>query len=146
MDKVTRIGVSLEPELLERFDELIENKGYSSRSEAIRDLVRDSLSEMDLKNDDLIVTGAIIIVIDTSVTGIYERLGFITRKWASVFVSNTDTILDMNNKLSIIIAEGRLADLRSFVTELISVKGVRRGKLTMVAPKTGNLHHIGMRS
>ena len=45
MDGVTRIGVSLEPELLKAFDESISKKGYVSRSEAIRDLVRDSLAE-----------------------------------------------------------------------------------------------------
>jgi Arc/MetJ-type ribon-helix-helix transcriptional regulator len=49
MDGVSRIGVSLEPELLKRFDESISKKGYVSRSEAIRDLVRDSLAENEWK-------------------------------------------------------------------------------------------------
>ena len=51
MEGVTRIGVSLEPELLDKFDKSIHEKGYVSRSEAVRDLIRDSLAENEWKND-----------------------------------------------------------------------------------------------
>ena len=57
MDTVTRIGVSLEPELLNAFDESISKKGYVSRSEALRDLVRDSLAENSWKNDNTEMRG-----------------------------------------------------------------------------------------
>ncbi|HKM13675.1 MAG TPA: ribbon-helix-helix protein, CopG family, partial [Candidatus Methanomethylophilaceae archaeon] len=57
MEGVTRIGVSLEPELLKEFDASISTKGYVSRSEAIRDLVRDSLAENEWKNDEEYMTG-----------------------------------------------------------------------------------------
>ena len=66
MDGVTRIGVSLEPELLKAFDESISKKGYVSRSEAIRDLVRDSLAENEWKNEDEWMVGTIVMVYDTS--------------------------------------------------------------------------------
>ena len=72
MDNVTRIGVSIEPELLDEFDELIIRKGYSSRSEALRDLIRDSLAEQDWKNPEQYMVGTITIitkdVTDTRVT------------------------------------------------------------------------------
>ncbi|MCK4717212.1 MAG: ribbon-helix-helix protein, CopG family, partial [Thermoplasmata archaeon] len=51
MDKVTRIGVSLEPKLLEAFDRLIEKEGYGNRSEAIRDVLRKHL--MDVGKEDV---------------------------------------------------------------------------------------------
>ena len=68
MESVTRIGVSLEPELLKAFDESISKKGYVSRSEALRDLVRDSLAENSWKNDDTEMIGVIITVIDLRAT------------------------------------------------------------------------------
>lgn len=74
MDGVTRIGVSLEPELLKLFDESISKKGYASRSEAIRDLVRDSLAENEWKNMDEWVVGTIVIVYDHSSSAVGEKL------------------------------------------------------------------------
>ncbi len=52
MDSVSRIGVSLDPELLELFDRHISERGYVSRSEAIRDLIRDNLSENEWKDEN----------------------------------------------------------------------------------------------
>ena len=74
MDGVTRIGVSLEPELLKDFDKVISKKGYVSRSEAIRDLVRDSLAENEWKNDKDFMSGVIVMIYDHHTTGIGEKL------------------------------------------------------------------------
>ena len=49
-DKITRFGVSIEPELLEKFDDLIKKEGYLNRSEAIRDLIRKNLITEKQKN------------------------------------------------------------------------------------------------
>ena len=62
MEGVTRIGVSLEPDLLTEFDKIIAKKGYVSRSEAIRDLVRDSLAENEWKNDKEYMCGVITMI------------------------------------------------------------------------------------
>ncbi len=73
-DGVTRIGVSLEPKLLEEFDRTIAKKGYVSRSEALRDLVRDSLAEMDWKNEHEYMCGVITIVYNHDTTGLGDKL------------------------------------------------------------------------
>ena len=52
MDNVTRIGVSLEPELLKSFDLLVAQKGFATRSEAIRDLIRNALVQESLSHDE----------------------------------------------------------------------------------------------
>ncbi|MEE9488921.1 MAG: ribbon-helix-helix protein, CopG family, partial [Thermoplasmata archaeon] len=56
---VERVGVSFEPELLDRFDALIKTKGYTNRSEAIRDLVRKSLIESEVEDEKGDVIGTL---------------------------------------------------------------------------------------
>ncbi len=63
MDNVTRIGVSLEPELLAKFDELIASKGYVTRSEAFRDLIRDALTKETLQEEDAKVCGTVTLLV-----------------------------------------------------------------------------------
>ena len=85
MDGVTRIGVSLEPELLRKFDESIAEKGYVSRSEAIRDLVRDSLAENEWKDPDAHMTGVVVLICNSKVPDVYERMN-------SVFSRNSPQV------------------------------------------------------
>lgn len=145
MDHVSRIGVSLEPELLNRFDEAISKKGYVSRSEALRDLVRDSLAENEWKNEEDEMTGAFIFIFDTHVTDVLERVDSVCRKRRDVVIYKTSVDLDDSKKMEIVVADGKLKDLKTFANDMTSVKGVLRGKLTMVSPSRGSMHHIGLR-
>ena len=94
MDGVTRIGVSLEPELLKRFDESIAEKGYVSRSEAIRDLVRDSLAENEWKDPDAHMTGVVVLICNSKVPDVYERMNSAFSKNSDIIDFKVDVILD----------------------------------------------------
>ena len=146
MDGVTRIGVSLEPELLKQFDESISKKGYVSRSEAIRDLVRDSLAESEWKNDDEWMVGTIVMVYDHTVTSVGDKLTDIQHDHQGMVNTSVHVHLDHDKCMEILICEGKLRDLKRFSDEITSIKGVLRGRLTMAAPSTGNLHHVGHRN
>ena len=145
MDGVTRIGVSLEPELLKEFDESIGKKGYSSRSEAIRDLVRDSLAEDEWKNDDEWMVGTIVIVFDHTMASVGDKLTDMQHEHGSMVNTSVHVHLDHDRCMEILICEGKLSSLKKFANEVTSIKGVLRGRLTMAAPSTGNIHHIGHR-
>ena len=146
MDGVTRIGVSLEPDLLEKFDRHISQKGYVSRSEAIRDLIRELMSENELKNESQYVVGAIMLVFDSNVTGIMERLGQLQAEKSEYVLSTNRTSLEGGLFMDIISVTGKLADLRVLKDEYTSMKGVLRGKLSMVSPAKGHMHHIGSKN
>ena len=145
MDTVTRIGVSLEPELLKAFDEAISKKGYVSRSEALRDLVRDSLAENAWKNDNTVMIGVFIIVIDIRVTGVLEKVENIYRSHSSVFSHVNSIPIDTFSKMDVVVANGKLFELRDFLGDITSIKGVLRGKLASITPGSCNLHQIGLR-
>ena len=145
MDTVTRIGVSLEPELLKAFDESISKKGYVSRSEALRDLVRDSLAENSWKNDDTEMVGVIIAVIDLRVTNVLDKVDGIYRNHASVLSYSSSVPIDNFSKMDVIIANGKLHELRDLLGDLTSIKGVLRSKLASITPGSCNMHQIGIR-
>ena len=145
MDTVTRIGVSLEPELLKAFDESISKKGYVSRSEALRDLVRDSLAENTWKNDNTEMIGVIIVVVDLRVTNVLEKVEGIYRNHSSIFSHCNSVPVDNFSKMDIVVATGKLYELRDLLGDLTSIKGVLRGKLASITPGSCNVHQIGLR-
>ena len=71
---VERVGVSFEPELLAKFDKLIRNKGYTNRSEAIRDLVRRSILESEIKAEKGDVIGTLTIIYDHNAGDVTNQL------------------------------------------------------------------------
>ena len=145
MDTVTRIGVSLEPDLLNAFDESISKKGYVSRSEALRDLVRDSLAENTWKNDDTEMIGVIIVVLDLRVTNVLDKVDGIYRNHSDVFSHSNSVPIDEYSKMDVVIASGKLHDLRDLLGDLTSIKGVLRSKLASITPGSCNIHQIGVR-
>ena len=145
MDTVARIGVSLEPELLRQFDKTISEKGYVSRSEALRDLVRDSLAENQWKNEDMVMTGVLVFVFDIDAKDILEKIEGVLTSRKNAVLTTSRIYLDDRNRMDIIVSNGRLKDLKDLVTDMMAIKGVKRGKLTMAAPGTGIMHHIGLR-
>lgn len=145
MDTVARIGVSLEPELLKSFDESIAKKGYVSRSEAIRDLVRDSLAESAWKNDNVEMIGVFIVIIDLRITNVLDKVDGMYRSHTPLFSHSSSIPIDNFSKMDIVIANGKLHELRGFLDDISSIKGVLRGKLASVTPGSCNLHQIGLR-
>jgi CopG family nickel-responsive transcriptional regulator len=146
MDGITRIGVSLEPGLLEEFDKLTSKKGYVSRSEAIRDLIRDSIAENEWKNDREHVTGVIVMIYDHEVTDIGQKLTALEHQNMKNITTSIHVHLDHDRCMEIIIVDGELGDLKGLADEIASLKGVLRCKLTMASRSTGHMHHIGARS
>ncbi len=61
---VERVGVSFEPRLLNKFDMLLKKRGYTNRSEAIRDLIRKEIIESEIKDEEGEVIGTLTIIYD----------------------------------------------------------------------------------
>ncbi|MCI2074634.1 MAG: nickel-responsive transcriptional regulator NikR [Candidatus Methanomethylophilus sp.] len=145
MEGVTRIGVSLEPDLLAEFDKIIAKKGYVSRSEAIRDLVRDSLAETDWKNENELVCGVITMVYNHEVTGLTEKLTEMEHGANQNIYTTIHMHLNPEICMEIIAVEGKLGDLKRLSDDIGSIKGVQRCKLTMASKTTGHMHYVGLR-
>ena len=127
MEKVIRFGVSMEMNLLKDFDKLIEKKGYSSRSEALRDLLRNALiSEIKLDpNANIFAT--VSILYRHSEHHLSDTLAKIQHENYEIIISTTHIHLDKDNCLEVIILKGKSSKVKELSESLISVKGVRHG-------------------
>jgi CopG family nickel-responsive transcriptional regulator len=128
MSKLVRTGISLDRNLLERFDRVIAKKGYGSRSEAIRDLVRDHAVASDLAGDRIMV-GTLTLVYDHHRPGLSQRLIEAQHHYHGRVLAVTHVHLDHHNCLEVIIAKGRGSDIQKLADQLLSLRGVKHGKL-----------------
>ena len=130
---IIRFGVSIGESLLEKFDSLIGDKGYTNRSEAIRDLIRNSIIESEHDNtiDAAIAIGTITIVYDHHTREIGDRLTEIAHKTHHLVISSMHVHLTHISCLEVIVVKGPGEDIRRFADAVISTRGVLHGKLTV---------------
>ena len=129
MGKVIRFGVSLEEDLLKRFDALIESTGYKSRSEAFRDLIRERLVREEWKEPEKETIGILGLVYDHDTRELTETLNKIQHQYVDIIVSSTHIHLNHHNCLEVIILKGKSKDIKSISERLISTRSVKDGKL-----------------
>jgi len=125
-----RTGISLEQDLLERFDKAVQQKGYGSRSEAIRDLVRDHFVENDVISNKIVVA-TLTLIYDHHQPKLSERLIQSQHDYKGQVLASTHVHLDHHNCLEVIILKGKSADAQNFADKLLSLKGVSHGKLVL---------------
>ncbi|NMB40496.1 MAG: nickel-responsive transcriptional regulator NikR [Firmicutes bacterium] len=133
MSQLVRFGVSISEGLLEAFDKLIAQKGYQNRSEAIRDLIRNELVEMQWERDDQEVAGTVTLVYDHHVRGLSEVLLELQHDCHDLILSTMHVHLDHENCLEVLAVKGTAKEVHELAEHIISVKGVKHGKLTITS-------------
>jgi len=129
MSEMTRFGVAINDRLLGRFDELIAEKGYVNRSEAIRDLIRNALVEEKWGNDDAEAVGTISLVYDHHTRDLADKLTDHQHSHHREIISALHIHLDAHHCLEVVVVKGKARDIRKIADELIGTKGVKHGKL-----------------
>jgi len=129
MDKVTRFGVSVDTGLLSQFDELIEKLGYKSRSEALRDLIREKLVSEEWKDEKADTVGILALVYSHDSRELTEILTSIQHKYLDSIVSSTHIHLDHHNCLEVIVLKGQSSLIKEISDKLLATKNVKHGRL-----------------
>ena len=135
-DKLTRFGVSIPEELINKYDKLISAKGYKSRSEAFRDLIRNELAEQHQGDDKKISFGTLTIIFDHHHSNVGEVLTDVQHDYFDSIVTNTHLHIDHHNCLEVLILKDTNKQIREIADKIISIKGVKYGKL--VSAVTGS--------
>jgi len=133
-EKVVRFGVSFEEELLSKFDALISKKGYQTRSEAIRDLVRQALIEKGIAEDQEIM-GTITLIYDHDFPGVVDKLMHIQHIHHDEIISTTHTHIDPHRCLEVLVVRGHASQVHKLADNLKAMKGVLHGQLVSVTIK-----------
>ncbi len=134
MGELSRIGVAIDSDLLDKFDELIGRRGYTNRSEAFRDLIRGELIEEAWSKPDSLVVGTVTLVYDHHVRLLNEKLTSMQHEHYDHVLSTLHVHLDHNNCLEVLVVKGKASEVQRIADSLISTKGVKHGRLTVTTP------------
>ena len=133
MSELSRIGVAIDSGLLKKFDRLITRRGYSNRSEAFRDLIRDELVEEAWQSPDSRVVGTVTLVYDHHVRLLNEKLTEIQHEFHHSIASTLHVHLDHDHCLEVLVVRGAVSEVRKVADALITAKGVKHGRLTITS-------------
>jgi len=136
MSEIVRFGISLEKELLEKFDKLSKEKQYPNRSEAIRDLIRENLVKKEWVGGKE-VAGAITLVFDHHKRELVNILTDIQHDFHTLIISSQHIHLDHDNCLEIIVVRGKPTEVRELADKLRATKGVKYGSLSIATTGKG---------
>jgi len=141
MDNVTRIGVSIEPDLLDRFDQMIARKGYVTRSEAFRDLIRDALTQTFVQDETSQVCGTITLIYNHHKGDVKEKLTDIQHEHHELISSSIHVHLDLDRCLEVLVVSGTVAQVKHLADRLGSVRGVQNGIPVMMSSEVTEHEH-----
>jgi len=136
MSKLIRFGVSVDSDLLEKFDFINEKKGYVNRSEAIRDLIREKLVIEEWGQTDKETVGVFSIVYDHHQNELSNVLNSLQHNYLDIIVSSTHIHIDHHNCLEVIILKGKNSKIKEITDKLSAERGIKHGKLIMTSTGT----------
>jgi CopG family nickel-responsive transcriptional regulator len=134
---LSRIGIAIDTDLLNRFDRSIRNSGYTNRSEAFRDLIRDRLVSETTSAPDATVVGSVTLIYDHHAHGVGEKLTELQHAFHQLVVSTSHAHLDHESCLEVLIVHGKSAEVEQFADRLMGLKGVQHGRLVKTVPAHG---------
>ena len=132
MSQIERVGVSLDKELLSMFDQLIGTQGYSNRSEAIRDLIRERLSKKQLAKPNAKAVAGIFLVYDHHSTTLSNKLIKLQHNHLLHVIASTHIHLDHHNCLEIIILKGKVKEIQGLADQMAALKGVKLSRVNLM--------------
>ena len=142
MAELTRISISLEENLLEAFDKLIEGKGYATRSEAIRDLIRDLLIKQEARHKRGEQVAVVTMVYDHHARELASKLIDKQHHHHDLVVSTMHVHLGARHCLEVSVLRGPGHDVKHLGDELLATKGVLHGDITYTSGE-GALEKLG---
>jgi CopG family nickel-responsive transcriptional regulator len=129
MSDLARFGISIDDRLLKRFDDLLADKGYVNRSEAIRDLIRNALVEDAWAREDEETVGTVTLVYDHHTRDLADKLTEQQHSHHEAIISALHVHLDAHHCLEVVVVKGKAKSVKRLADELIGTKGVKHGKL-----------------
>mgnify|MGYP003589235277 CR=1 FL=1 len=137
---VSRISISLPEELLTELDEMVEARGFASRSQAINDMLHQFLVEHKRERGDDVMAGTITLFYDNSVSGLQKHLADLQYRHVAEVISSLHVHLVHNQTMEVILVQGPARTLQAIADEMITTRGVISGKMQLVTAVIPPLH------
>jgi CopG family transcriptional regulator, nickel-responsive regulator len=130
-EKITRFGVSIEPNLLNKFDKIIKKKGYNNRSEAIRDIVRENILEVDIGDPNSEAIGTLTLMYDHHEGTLTNKLLDMQHDHHNEILSTTHIHIDHHNCLEVLVLKGKTGNIQKLADNIKALKGIKHGELVI---------------
>ena len=135
MEKITRFGVSIEPDLLKKFDKIIKKKGYANRSEAIRDIIRKNLITEKTEDPNTEAIGTLTMIYDHHAGNLTNRLLDLQHHHHKEILTTTHIHVDHDNCLEVLVLKGKTGNIQKLADNIKSLKGIKHGELVITESK-----------
>jgi CopG family nickel-responsive transcriptional regulator len=130
-EKITRFGVSIEPDLLIKFDKMIKKEGYNNRSEAIRDLIRKDLIKEEILDPNSESIGTLTMIYDHHIGNLTNKLLKIQHDHHKEILTTTHVHIDHHNCLEILVIKGKTRNVLKLGEYIKAIKGIKHGELVI---------------
>ncbi len=137
--KVVRFSVSVEEDLFRDFDQYCRQEKFATRSEAVRQMIRDKLTERAWTEETTEVAGTLTLVYDHHRSQLRDRLLELQHDYHQWVLSAIHAHLTKDLCLEVILLRGPAGELRQLAAQLRGMKGIHKGELVMAAaPQTNH--------
>jgi CopG family nickel-responsive transcriptional regulator len=130
MSNITRISISIEPDILEKFDALSKEQGFPTRSEAVTHLVRSALVQQQWVDGE-VIAGVITIIYDHHKSQILQKIVDVQHDFGDLVVCSQHAHLDHHNCMENIIVRGEVQQIKKLHQRLSAIKGMKHTVLSM---------------
>ncbi|MFT4901036.1 MAG: CopG family nickel-responsive transcriptional regulator [Lentimonas sp.] len=135
-----RISVSLPAHLAHALDKMVEQRGFRNRSQAIADMVEQSLIHHKQEDGNTIMAGTITLFYDSAQTGLLQKLALIEREHVEECISSQHVLLEGQFIMEVLLVQGPVQRLRALTDRMLTCKGVSSGGLTLTTKIIPQLH------
>ena len=133
MSEIVRFSVSVEGDLLERFDRYCAEEQFATRSEAVRQLIRETLTRRAWESESRDVAGTLTLVYDHHRAQLRDQLMHLQHDNTDLVISTVHAHLDHDVCLEVILLRGPAGRLQKIAAQLRGMKGIYKGELVMAA-------------
>lgn len=135
VEKIIRFGVSIEPDLLKKFDKITKKEGYANRSEAIRDLIRKNLVNEKIQNHNAEAIGTLTMIYDHHTGNLTNKLLDLQHHHHKEILTTTHIHVDHENCLEVLVLKGKVGNIEKLSDNIKSLKGIKHGELVITESK-----------
>ncbi len=141
-EPVSRISISLPPEVSRELDVWVEERGFESRSQGVTSMINERLIEHRRETGEGIMTGTITLFYNQTRNNILVELATLKRRHIDEVIGSLQVQLEDNHVMDVILVQGPVKILQGITNELLACKGVKVGKLTLTSTLIPPLHPL----
>jgi CopG family nickel-responsive transcriptional regulator len=141
-EPVARISISLPPEVSRQLDELVESRGFESRSQAVASMIQESVLEHRAESGESIMAGTITLFYQQTGRNLLGDLAALKRKYVDEVIGSLQVQLEDHHLMEVILVQGPVAKLQMISNELVACRGVKVSKLTLTSSLIPPLHPL----